>query len=363
MRLDPCHPTSHRFRFGVTAQLADFLKHKGEMLAEVSPSLTELTRAASDFTADGKRLRPAFAYWGYVAAADQDAIPAAIWPMISAFELLHAGVLIHDDVLDAAELRRGLPTMHRRFEAWHRIQGGSGDSTEFGRAMAVVLGDELLVWSDELASSAGLDSESWRRARRFWHLMRTEVNSGQVLDLWAQYQVGSEEATSAKQIAEKVLEEKTSRYTVQRPVQFGAAAGGADEIVLETLGRYGLALGRAFQLRDDLLGVFAPQEQTGKPEAGDLVEGKRTVLLALALAGLDGQDRKHLDALVGHALDDIQVARARELITASGAVAKVEDLIEADYAIALDVLHECELTTPGRIALIALARQCVQRSF
>ncbi|WP_341729971.1 polyprenyl synthetase family protein [Brooklawnia sp.] len=363
MRLDPSQPTSQSFRDGVAAQLQAFLKVKGETLAEVCPALTDLTVVAGDFTSDGKRLRPAFAYWGYVATAGPDDVPAAIWPMISAFELLHAGILMHDDVLDAAQVRRGRPTVHRRFEAWHRRRDGSGDAAGFGRAMAVVLGDELLVWSDELAWAAGLEPEIWQRASRFWHLVRTEVNSGQVLDLWAQYQIATDDRAGAKEVAERVLEEKTSRYTVQRPVQFGAAAGGADDAVLDGLGRFGLALGRAFQLRDDLLGVFATQDQTGKPAAGDLVEGKRTVLLALALAGLSGADQKRLDDLVGHGLDDAQVAEAQELITSSGAVDQVEELIADDHGTALSALDECELTEPGRIALTELARQCVQRTF
>ena len=363
MRLDPSDPTSRSFRDAITAELAAFLSAKSAALADVSPALTELTEVAADFASGGKRLRPAFAYWGYVGAAGDHDVPAAIWSVISAFELLHAGVLIHDDVLDQADSRRGRPTVHRRFEAWHRSSGGHGDAAEFGRAMAVLLGDQLLVWSDELACGAGLDPESWRRASPYWHRVRTEVNSGQVLDLWAQYQVGSDDTVGAEQIAAKVLEEKTSRYTVQRPVQFGAAAGGAGDDALAALGRFGLVLGRAFQLRDDLLGVFADQEQSGKPAAGDLIEGKRTVLLARALDGLNQAARRRLESLIGTPLTDDQIAEARALISSSGAVDQVESLIDADYAAAAAALSECELTEPGYLALTELARQCVERTF
>lgn len=362
MQLTPHDPASADFRGRISAELDAFLAAKRMQLAAVSPTLGLLTDVAGDLVAGGKRVRPAFAHWGYVAAAGDAPVPDALWPAISAIELLHVGVLMHDDVLDAADTRRGRPAAHRQFEAWHRDQQGSGDSAEFGRAMAVLLGDQLLVWSGELAESAGLDAAQWAAARPFWHAVRTEVNSGQVLDICAQYQVGAPDGADAEQIAGQVLEEKTSRYTVQRPLQFGAAAGGAPSEVLDGLGRYGMALGRAFQLRDDLLGVFAASADTGKPAAGDLREGKRTVLLARVLDRLDAAGRDELSGLVGRDLTDDEVQRARELILDSGAVAEVEDAITADHQAALEALDGLEISDAGRIALVELARQCVERT-
>lgn len=363
MRPDPANPASQDFRDQVAEQLDAFLEAKRTQLVGVSPALAELTRVAADFVSGGKRLRPAFAYWGYVAACGSEEVPQEIWPAVSAFELLHAGVLMHDDVLDEADTRRGNPTVHRQFEAWHRASQGAGDPAQFGRAMAVVLGDELIVWSDELVSDSGLETAAWHRAGRYWHLVRTEVNTGQVLDLWAQYRVGSDAGNDPERVAAKVLEEKTSRYTVQRPVQFGAAAAGACEATLEALGHFGLALGRAFQLRDDLLGVFAATDQTGKPEAGDLVEGKRTMLLAKALELLDAPRRAQLEGLVGKPMTTDQIMTARDLVTSSGAADFIEQLIGDDYASALHALSQAELSDPGRIALTELARQCVERQF
>lgn len=360
MQFDPADPVSLIFRDRVDAELTGFLRAKATQLAQVSPVLAGLTQVATEFVAGGKRLRPAFAYWGYVAAASDD-VPAQLWPAISAFELLHAGVLMHDDVLDSADTRRGRPSVHRQFETQHQATGGRA-AAEFGRAMAVLLGDQLLVWSGELAESSGLAAEIWQRAKPYWHLVRTEVNSGQMLDVCAQYQVPVSPMT-AEQLANAILEEKTSRYTVQRPAQFGAAAGGASDELIAALGRYGLALGRAFQLRDDLLGVFGDVAQTGKPAAGDLIEGKQTVLLARALAGLSEVDRAKLAGLVGRDLDADEVAFARELIVASGAVDQVEAMIAADYAAALDALGSRELSADGQVALAELARQSVERQF
>lgn len=358
MRLDPADPTSAAFRSKIDAQLDEFLARKKGQLEQVSPLLELLTRVAGDLCSGGKRLRPAFAYWGYVAAAGEGEPPAELWPAISAIELLHVGVLMHDDVLDESDTRRGRPAAHRQFEAWHREQGGIGDSAEYGRKLAVLLGDQLLVWSDELARVDRLGEQ----AMGYWHAVRTEVNSGQVLDISAQYRVGAPAATSDEQIAARVLEEKTSRYTVQRPLQLGAAAGGASAEQLAALGRYGLGLGRAFQLRDDLLGIFAEAAETGKPAAGDLREGKRTVLMARVLANLPTPEADQLAAMLGNPdLSDDQIAIARKLINQSGAVEQIEKLITADHAVALAALDEAQISAAGRVALVELARQSVQR--
>lgn len=362
MHLNPVDPTSKAFCDRVSAEMNGFLTVLTRRLEPVSPTLTMLTSVASDLASGGKRLRPAFAYWGYVAAAGADQVPHALWPAISAIELLHVGVLVHDDVLDAADTRRGRPAAHRQFEAWHDRNGGQGDPAEFGRAMAVLLGDQLLVWSGELAETAGLDPAAWQRGRGYWHALRTEVNSGQVLDVCAQHRLGAP-GFSAEQLAAQVLEEKTSRYTVQRPLQFGAATGGASNAVLDALGRYGLALGRAFQLRDDLLGIFADQTETGKPAAGDLREGKRTVLIAQVLDAVGPTDQILLQAMLGRAdLTDDQILLAREIIRACGAVQTIEQMISDDLAAALSALENLPITDAGHTALVELARQCVERN-
>lgn len=363
MQFNPADPTSVAFRNRVSAEIDGFLAAMTSRLEPVSPTLTMLTKVAGNLASGGKRLRPAYAYWGYVAATGQTEVPAALWPAISAIELLHVGVLVHDDVLDDADTRRGRPAAHRQFEAWHLRSGGQGDSAEFGRAMAVLLGDQLLVWSGELAETSGLDAEAWRRARGFWHAARTEVNSGQVLDVCAQFRVGSAPGASAEQLATQVLEEKTARYTVQRPLQFGAAAGAASAEVLDALGRYGLALGRAFQLRDDLLGVFADESETGKPTAGDLREGKRTVLMARVLDAVRPADRVQLEQLLGTAgLTAAQVDDARKLIQASGVVEGIEQAIADDHAAALSALAGVPIHEAGHTALVELARRSVSRT-
>lgn len=360
---NPADPTARAFRSEIDRRITDHLDLVAGRLAQVSPTLAPLIEVATDLIGGGKRLRPAFGYWGYVAVAGAEAVPEGLWRVVSALELLHLGVLVHDDVLDAADTRRGRPAAHRQFEAWHRQAGGVGDAAEFGEAMAVLLGDQLIVWSGELAETGGLSASAWAAAGPFWHAVRTEVNSGQVLDVCAQYGVGRRPGATAEELAFEVLEEKTSRYTVQRPVQLGAAAAGAGPEVLAALADYGLALGRAFQLRDDVLGIFGAERQTGKPAAGDLREGKRTVLLARTLELADAEQAAELRAMVGHPeLTDQQIRRAQQIITQSGALDQIEELIEHDHAQAVAALDRVALTDLGRAALVELARQCVERN-
>ena len=357
MALDPTDPISRELRSLVDTPLHAFLDAKAVQLTELSESLTPLIRIATDLIAGGKRIRPAFGYWGHVAVTTE-AAPEAIWSVLAAIEMLHLGVLVHDDVLDDSDTRRGHPSAHRQFAAWG-AERGLAEAEQFGRELAVLLGDQLIVWSGEMASAAELDPAAWARARGLWHQMRSEVNVGQVLDIVAQYRMSQGDP---EQLAEQVLEEKTSRYTVQRPLQLGAAIAGAEAEVQEALGAFGLALGRAFQLRDDLLGVFAPSGQTGKPEAGDLREVKRTVLLARAVKNL-GADGAELESLLGPQMTDADVERAADLIDSSGAPAQLERLISADHDAALSALEHPGITPEGRTALTELARLCVERDY
>ena len=363
MMLDPTDPVSGALRAQVDARIHSHLEQVSARLTKASHNPVPLVAVATDLIAGGKRLRPAFGYWGYVAVLGQDDIPEGLWRLVSALELLHVGVLIHDDVLDRADTRRGRPAAHRQFEIWYRRAGGAGDAAEFGRALAVLLGDQLLVWSGELAEHCGLAGGGWQRANPFWHALRSEVNNGQMLDICAQFGMGGPDDAFAERLAREVLEEKTARYTVQRPVQLGAAAAGATAATLAALGEYGLALGRAFQLRDDLLGVFADEDQTGKPAAGDLMNGKRTILLARALAAAPPGDTAWLVSMLGRPdLNACQIDRARQIITDSGAVQMLEEAIGNDHRAALAALQAADLTEPGRTALIGLAQQCAYRA-
>lgn len=351
-------------REGVQQAIDEFLAGQRDTLAEIGPELSDLAELAATFTGGGKRLRPAFCLWGYAAAAglpSADELPA-LFRAAASLDLLHVSALVHDDVMDSSDTRRGLPAVHRQLDARHRDAGWQGASDRFGQAGAILLGDLLVMWSVQLLETAGLAPAALSRAQPLVQAMRTEVTCGQYLDVSMQHQPSDDPQRMLDQ-AQRVVEYKTARYTVQRPVQLGAALGGADPGLLDTLRAYGSPLGRAFQFRDDLLGVFGDAATTGKPAGDDLREGKRTVLVAHAYAGSGPAARAELDRLLGDpGLDDTGVARARELISESGAAELVEQMIASELERALAAL-QAPMTDQGRQALTRLAEQAAHRDF
>lgn len=372
--LDPAAPLGPGFRAAVSERVAGFVERQAPVLATMGPELEAVLGMAAGLLSGGKRLRPAFAAWGHVAAAGLPD-PDDVVPLLDAaasFDLLHASALVHDDVMDSSDVRRGQPAAHRRFEALHGEAGWLGDGPGFGRAGAILLGDLLIMWSAQLLGEAGLGPEALARARPLVDLMRTEVTCGQYLDMVVQAQPlprwlpdvdGRPSLAGALVDVDRVTEHKSARYTVVRPLQAGAALAGADDRLLAALAAYGSPLGRAFQLRDDLLGVFGDPEVTGKPAGDDLREGKRTALVAQAYARTDAAGRALLVDLLGDPdLGPDGVARLQDVIATSGATEQVEATISTTYAQALAVLDAADVTDEGRTALRALADAAVRRT-
>jgi geranylgeranyl diphosphate synthase type I len=297
----------------------------------------------------GKRLRPAFCYWGFRAAGGDHDDPRII-DAGAAFELLHAFALIHDDVMDGSALRRRAPTVHVEFAQVHRDRAWLGESQRFGTGVAILAGDLAAVLADELTAALPRD------ALTIWNRLRLEVNIGQYLDL-----LGAAEGTTDLERARQIARYKSGKYTVERPLHLGAAiAGGLDRLGV-TLSAYGEPLGEAFQLRDDLLGVFGDPEVTGKPVGDDLREGKPTPLLVLARRQADGSDGALLDRVGEPDLDDGDVARLRAVVERTGARAQIEAAIDQLTALAVDRLDGASLTAAVRQALIELAHYVGRR--
>lgn len=352
----PPSPASLRSR--VDQALSAFLARQREVLSAVDPVATvPLADAVADFVLKrGKRLRPAFAYWGFRGAggADSDELVATV----AALEFVQASALIHDDVMDGSDTRRGEPAVHRRFASHHRSRQWHGDPERFGTAAAILLGDLCLVWSDELLHSAGLPPAMLARARPVFDQMRTEVTVGQYLDVLTQATAD----TTAEQ-ALKVARLKSGKYTVERPLQIGAALAAAPAAVFAAYRGYGSPLGEAFQLRDDVLGLFGDPAVTGKPAGDDLREGKRTYLVAAALEAAGPADRDTLTARLGDPkLDDAGVAQLRQIITSTGALARTERLIAELTDAALAALATAPIEPVAVEALTALATAATTRT-
>ena len=345
------------------------LDRQREVLAELGEPMGPLVDAVADLLSGGKRLRAAFLYWGWRALdgsgtplsddLDEAAVRAA-----SSMEIFQAAALLHDDVMDNSDLRRGRPTAHRAFATLHRENGWNGDPVRFGHSAAILAGDLCLNWTDEVFATSGLPQEALERARPELDRMRTQLMGGQFLDVLEGAR-GWQDLSYAQRLdaCRTVIRHKSARYSVQQPALIGARAAGAQPPTLEALARYGDRLGEAFQLRDDVLGVFGDPDETGKPAGDDLREGKHTVLIAHALEHADDPGAELIAASLGNPdLDDATVTDCRQVLLDSGAVELTGQMITEGAQDALAALDAApELTDEGRHALTELITICTDR--
>ena len=342
-------------RARVQKTVDDFLAAQEPLLESISGDLAPLSDALRDLLSGGKRLRPAFAYWGWRATGGADCHEAIV--AASSLEFLQACALIHDDVMDGSDTRRGKPAAHRRFATLHRGSSWLGSPDNFGVGAAILLGDLCLSWADEMLLTCGLDSVALARGKAVYDVMRTELMAGQYLDLLEQA-VGGGSVDRAL----TVVRYKSAKYTIERPLHLGAALAGGGPDSMSALSDYGLPLGEAFQLRDDVLGVFGDPSQTGKPAGDDLREGKRTVLVAVALERSSQTQaavvRRHLG---DPGLTPEGVAELREVITDTGAIDRVESMIaelteRAFAALASPLLDPVAVPVLEGLAIAATSR-------
>ncbi|WP_411119879.1 polyprenyl synthetase family protein [Streptomyces sp. 058-1L] len=331
-------------RTAVDAVLYAFLDEQ-EQSAPDLPEIalfTGMLRAM--LAAGGKRIRPYLCVAGWAAITDQPP-PPAVWRAAASLELFHAFALIHDDIMDKSDTRRGRPTAHRALAAQHAHHP---DAHSLGVNTAILLGDLALGWSYELLHTGD------PRLNRTWKLLnalRTETLIGQYLDLTA---TGA--PTAGADTAWRIIRYKTAKYTIERPLHLGAAPAGADEAQLRSLSAYAIPLGEAFQLRDDLLGVYGDPALTGKSTLDDLREGKHTVLVATALARATPDQRRTLNSLLGDpALDQAAADTLRAVLVATGAATAVEQMITDRLHAAERALETSTLRIPATSALSHLA--------
>ncbi len=362
----------------IQQRIDNFLAERHSQFTTIAPELVPVTDLARDYLAGGKRFRGLFCYWGWQAvSADPngfDSLPdddvqaelPAIVLAASALEVFHAAALVHDDIMDKSDTRRGAPAAHKRFESLHRKSGWRGDAASYGNSAALLLGDLLLGWSDELFDQGtGLlaSAPSGRAGRAEFNRMRTEVTAGQYLDILEENAWASYPESSALSRAHRVIVYKSAKYTIEAPLAIGAALGGGSLAQLAALREFGLPLGVAYQLRDDLLGVFGDPAVTGKPAGDDLREGKRTVLIALARTKLAASTRQLLDELIGDdSLDAQQIDMVRTALVDCGAVDEVEGIIDHNVSLAQTAIRDAPISHSARTQLLELADSATRRS-
>jgi geranylgeranyl diphosphate synthase, type I len=335
---------AHEFGLRVERRITSLLDSEVARWSEVDAALVAPLRALRSLVAaGGKRLRPAFCFWAFVGAGGDPDDPRVV-DVAAGLELLHAFALVHDDVMDGSTLRRGQPAVHTQFADAHDRAGRRGEARRFGEGVAILVGDFAFVYADMLFSAAPTG------ARPVFDELRLELCVGQFLDLAA-----AAEGSRDRARAELIERYKSGKYTVERPLDLGAALAGRLEELAAPLSAYGVPTGQAFQLRDDLLDVFGDPARTGKPLGDDLREGKVTPLLAAAL-DVDPGFGADLDRWRAGPLDDTALAQVRARLIATGAVAEVERTIAALVDEALTALDGGPVTGPAAAELADLAR-------
>ena len=321
----------------ISQRVDKFITAQRRSAADAGAEAARFIDAAAAATEGGKRLRGRFCVAGWRAveevAGPARSLPSPVVAAAAALEIFHAAALVHDDLIDNSDTRRGRPSAHRALESAHRNAGWLGDAAAFGRSSAILVGDLLVAWSDDLLEEGLTETEPHRAsaARRQYAAMRREVTLGQFLDVAEESAFATAPDDRHAERALRVASFKSARYSIQQPLAIGAALAGADASQAAALEAFGHPLGMAFQLRDDVLGVFGDERATGKPSGDDLREGKRTVLIAYTREALGPTARRIVDELVGDAaLEADQIASLQQTIIDSGALERVEVLI-SDY--------------------------------
>ncbi|WP_347271927.1 polyprenyl synthetase family protein [Microbacterium sp. H1-D42] len=346
----------------VAARLDLFLAEIRSRSAEYGPDAVLFLDAAADTLEGGKRLRARFCHAGWLAASDSPA-GDPLWGLAAALEVFQSAALVHDDLIDNSDTRRGRPASHRALEAAHRRAGWHGDAAAFGRSSAVLLGDLLVAWSDDLLEESLGAHPHAAATRAEYARMRRDVTVGQMLDITEESAWSVSPPAVLLERALRVASLKSARYSVEEPIVLGATLGGADDRALSELRAFGHPVGMAFQLRDDVLGVFGDSALTGKPAGDDLREGKRTALIAVARERLSTEERRRLDAGIGDQdLSPDEVETLQHMIRSSGALAHVETMIDGYTAEAERALKTADLDRQAEAALGELAAAAIARS-
>ncbi|MFC9257519.1 polyprenyl synthetase family protein [Amycolatopsis thailandensis] len=350
----------------VERALAGFLERAGAEIRRAEPTVGVGIDALAGFVlGGGKRLRPTFAWWGWRGAGGDPDGPdvEGVLQAVASLELIQACALIHDDLIDSSDSRRGSPTVHIAGAKLHADSGWLGSPSTFGLATAVLVGDLALAWADDMFGEAPLPPPALAAARPAWRAMRTEVLAGQYLDVRTQAT-----GDASPEAALHICKLKTAAYTVMRPLHLGAALGGADDALIATLREFGDEVGVAFQLRDDLLGVFGDPSVTGKPAGDDLREGKRTLLVALGLQRAAEQGKNAASKVISDAIGDAHLSEdsvetVREALLDVGAVDAVERRIDELTESAMAALDRAHLAEPAPAALTGLVVKATQRTY
>jgi geranylgeranyl diphosphate synthase type I len=355
--------------------LDDFCDAKRLEFEAISPDLVPLVDYTKNLLAGGKRFRALFAYWAWAGSIEKSDLSLSeiqlqnsaqgMVGICAALEMFHAAALVHDDLLDQSDTRRGQPAVHKRFEALHLENSWAGSAERFGIAGSVLVGDLMLGWSSEIFGRALHFSPNYdleKDCRAEFSKMRVEVMAGQYLDVVEENAAITRAPEEAVSRANRVMLYKTAKYSIEAPMLIGAAFAGASSGVKRSLSAFGIPLGMAFQLKDDILGVFGDPAVTGKPAGDDLREGKRTVLIGYTREALSNSVGKLFDELlISRELDHDQIKFLQQTISGCGALAKTEKLMSELADQSLEALSVLDIGAEAKKQLEGLAQKVINR--
>jgi geranylgeranyl diphosphate synthase type I len=323
-----------QLRQGVNQALKSEVAHNCLLISEIDDQLVPIANSLQSYLSEGKRFRPLFALIGFLGANGK--LTPQVYQAAASLEFLQASALIHDDLMDGSDTRRGKPAMHK----------------QFGDAAAILIGDLALVWNEQAVHKSGLGTAEVNSVH---DIMRTELMAGQFLDVYEQTQ-----STFSVERSLKIARYKSGKYSIERPLHFGAALAAPANLsdFYNIYSEYGLPLGEAFQLRDDLLGVFGDPSETGKPAGDDLREGKRTALIAYAYDRGSEATKKVIEERLGTS----NIEGLADAIAESGAPIHVEDLIEKLAEEALDAIERDEINSNAKPLLIEMVSLVTKRT-
>ncbi len=334
----------------INEHLGTFFDKKIEEAARISGYTQEIVVGVKEYTLrGGKRLRPIFCIYGYKCLSDMDI--EAIIKASTSLELMQSYLLIHDDIMDEDELRRGSLTFHIICKKLCERRFGENKSLKFGENIAIVAGDLLEAYGEEILATSPFKSENVNKALAAYAAIVKNVGYGQILDITAEREGGFDE--------EEILaihKLKTASYTIEGPLHIGALLAGAIEADLQILSDYGIPLGLAFQIQDDILGLFGSEEKTGKPVVSDVREGKKTLLILHALENCTDKERELILSALGN--EDVtlkEIGRIRAIVRKTGSLDYSKQLVAEMTAQAVQAIQQSDFRSEAKEFLINIA--------
>lgn len=290
-------------------------RKKDELIAEALEHTKEIALAG------GKRIRGALLYWAYFGVGGKE--KKKILKAAVAIELIHLFLLVHDDIIDRGDLRHGKETLHKMLEKKYRKNISVEEAQHFGQSIAIILGDMLYAIANKIILEAGFPQpEAVRALVQLQKIVATTI-IGQSQDITIEYNKNpSQEEVLA------MYENKTARYTFEGPLHVGAMLAGCnDKKTFALLSSYALPLGIAFQIKDDILGVFGSEQKIGKSVASDIEEGKQSLLVVKARQLATIAQKKQLNAILGKRnLTSKEIKIFQDILKSTGALAYAQDL-------------------------------------